>query len=127
MSFSFFTKGTWKNTESYLTGLLHLNFQQVLAKSGQRGVEALASVTPRDSGLAASSWSYEIKGDLSSFEIYWFNTDIEGGFPVAFALRYGHGTGTGGYIPPNNFVSPAIRPIFDQIEADIRKAVSQIR
>lgn len=127
MGFEFFIKGTFSKTESYLNGLLHLNFQKILARSGERGVAALASVTPIETGLAAGSWAYKITGNLNSFEIIWYNTDIESGFPVALMLRYGHGTGTGGYVQGRNYVTPAIQPIFDQIEADIRKAVTSIR
>ena len=127
MGFSFFSSGSYRNTESYLTKLLHLNFEQILAKSGERGVQALAGATPIDTSLAAHSWDYAVNGSFSSFEIIWFNTDIEGGFPVALMLRYGHGTGTGGYVQGRNFISPAIQPVFKQIEADIRKAVASIR
>lgn len=124
---SFFTRGSFAKTESYLNQLARLNLQNVLAKSGQRGVAALAHATPVDTGLAASSWDYKVTGSSSSFEIYWFNTDVESGFQVAVALRFGHGTGTGGYISGRNYVTPAITPVFDQIEADIRKAVTSIR
>lgn len=127
MGFSFFTKGSYSKTESYLTGLLRLNFQNVLAKSGERGAQALASATPVDSGLAQNSWDYKVNGNLSSFEIIWFNNDVENGFPVVLALRHGYGTGTGGYVQGRNFITPAIEPIFKQIEADIRRAVTQIR
>ena len=126
MGFSFFTKGSWSKTESFLNGLLHLHLQDVVAKGGQRGVDALAAATPVDTGLASNSWAYKVTGNASSFEVVWYTTDIESGFPVAIALRYGHGTGTGGYVAGRNYISPAIQPIFDQIEADIRRAVSQI-
>jgi hypothetical protein len=124
---SFFAKGSFARTESYLRALSNLNLEQVLARSGARGVAALASATPRDSGLAANSWAYKVEGSTSSFSIYWYNTDVESGFPVAVMIKYGHGTGTGGYVPGRNYVTPAIVPVFDQIEADIRKAVTSIR
>lgn len=124
MSFSFFTKGSWASTTSWLERLSQLRLDAVLAKSGQKGVDALASATPVDTGLAARSWSYSVEHGAGYFAIYWFTTDIEEGFPVAIRLRYGYATGTGGYVAGRNYISPAIQPIFDQIEADIRRAVT---
>lgn len=126
MSFSFFTQGSWASTTSWLTRLANMKFQNILAKNGQRGVDALASATPVETGLAQRSWAYRVEQGGSSFEIYWYTTDIENGFPVAIALRYGYATGTGGYVAGRNYISPAIQPIFDQIEADIRKAVTSL-
>lgn len=124
MTFGFFTRGSWNSTTSWLQRLSNLNLSSVLAKSGQRGVEALEAATPVETGLAARSWTYDIEQGRDSFAIYWRTTDIEEGFPVAIALRYGYATGTGGYVAGRNYISPAIQPIFDQIEADIRKAVT---
>jgi hypothetical protein len=107
--------------------LANLNFQHVLARSGARGVQALASATPVDSGLSSRSWDYAIEGTRNSFTIFWFNRDVENGFKVALRLQYGYGTGTGGFVPGRDYINPAIRPVFDQIEADIRKAVTSIR
>lgn len=55
--------------------------------------------------------------------IEWYNTNIVNGFPVAIGLQYGHGTGTGGYIVGQDYINPAIKPIFDDIEKAIERAV----
>jgi hypothetical protein len=90
----------------------------------QRGVDALASATPVDSGLAAASWTYEIKSSPMGATITWLNTDIENGFPVAIMLQYGHGTGTGGYVQGRDYINPAVRPIFDEIANSVWRAVA---
>lgn len=95
-----------------------------LDRLAQQGVTALESATPRDSGLAAGSWSYTIQKARGSARIEWTNSDVENGFPVAIMLQYGYGTGTGGYVQGRDFINPAIKPIFDMIADEVWKAVT---
>lgn len=122
--FSFRVSGSTSRTESYLEKMLHMNVDSILEAAGHAGVTALETHTPEDSGLAANSWTYEIERSEGAVKVVWHNTDIESGFPVALMIQYGHGTGTGGYIPGRDYVNPAIEPIFQKIAEDIRKAVS---
>ena len=46
------------------------------------------------------------------------------GKPVAILLQYGHGTRQGGYVQGRDYIMPAIRPVFEQIEAEFRRVVS---
>lgn len=98
----------------------------ILDKYGPIGVAALASATPRDSGLTAASWTYEVVQSPGYYSIRWGNTNDVGGRPLAILLQYGHGTGTGGYVEGRDYINPAIRPIFDQILADIDREVNSI-
>ena len=84
----------------------------------------MSAATPKDSGLSAGSWDYTVEQTRSSATITWINTDVEGGFPVAIMLQYGHGTGTGGYVAGRDYINPAMRPIFDQIAESVWKAVT---
>lgn len=95
-----------------------------LDAAAQKGVQALASAVPKDSGLASDSWNYEIERSGRSVTIKWLNTDVENGFPVAIMLQYGYGTGTGGYVQGRDYINPAMRPIFDSIADQVWKAVT---
>lgn len=121
---SFSTRGSGGKTESYLQSLLHLDIRGIMNRAGQAGVTALASATPRESSLAANSWTYEIKQGKDSVTLIWHNVDEESGFPVALMLQYGYATGTGGYVAGRDYINPAIEPIFEKIAEDVRKAVS---
>ena len=66
-----------------------------LDKYGREGVAALASATPVDSGLTASSWYYEIVNRNGSAKITFYNSNIQNGVPIAIILQYGHGTRNG--------------------------------
>jgi hypothetical protein len=104
--------------------MMKLNIDPVLASAGARGAAALAKATPRDSGIAANSWTYEIQKTFGGVTIGWKNTDIEGGFHVALMIQLGHGTGTGGYIQGRDYINPAMRPVFDEIAETVWKAVT---
>lgn len=96
-----------------------------LDKYGREGVAALASATPRDSGLTASSWYYEIENQNGSARIIFKNSNINEGVPIAIVLQYGHGTGTGGWVEGRDYINPAIQPIFDKIAEDAWKGVTK--
>jgi hypothetical protein len=48
-----------------------------------------------------------------------------GNIPVAVLIQYGHATGTGGIVQGRDFINPALRPIFDQMAADMWKEVTK--
>jgi hypothetical protein len=121
---SFTVSGSTDTLEKWLNKVDKLDVRSLVAPLAERGVEALRSATPVDTRLAASSWDYDITGSKTNITISWTNTDIEGGFPVAIMLQYGHGTGTGGYVEGRDYINPAIRPIFDQIADEVWKAVT---
>ena len=122
--FSITSKGSFRNTQSYLERMTKLNVAKIMAQSGKAGVAALASATPVESGLAANSWTYEVTSGIGHAEITWHNTDVESGFPVAIMLQFGYATGTGGYVSGRDYINPAIEPIFQKIQADVWKAVT---
>ena len=116
--------GSSGKTEKFLQAIAKLNINSVLASAAQKGVVALQKATPRDSGLSANSWGYEIQKSSGSILIGWTNSDVENGFPVALMIQYGHGTGTGGYVSGKDYINPAMRPVFDEIADTVWKAVT---
>lgn len=88
---------------------------KILEKYGKRGVAALASATPVESGQTANSWYYKINNANGSISISFYNSNINKGVPIAIILQYGHGTGTGGWVQGRDYINPAIQPVFDKI------------
>ena len=107
--------GNFNKTMKFLQRAEKFDVYKILEKYGKMGVSALAAATPRDDGSTAASWGYEITNENGCATIYWTNTDQNDGVYIAVIIQYGHGTGTGGYVPPTDYINPAIRPIFDQI------------
>lgn len=125
MGISIRSKGDFRKTEKLLKKSLGRDYRSVLEKYGQMGVSALAAYTPVDSGITASSWSYEIIQNGSSMSIVWNNSNVQRGVNIAVILQYGHGTGTGGYVEGRDYINPALQPIFDQLAEAAWKEVTR--
>ena len=117
-------KGDFSKTTNFLKRITKLDYKSILSKYGKMGVDALAKATPDDTGLTASSWSYEIVEDDGGAMIYWENSNIVKGVPIAVILQYGHATGTGGYVEGIDYINPALRSIFEGIADDAWKEVT---
>lgn len=115
--------GDWDKTFSFLNKAKNLDLQTLLEKYAQQGVEALSEATPVDTGLAASSWSYQIEVGRGESKITWLNDDIEGGYNVVLLVQYGHATKNGGYVQGRDFINPAMQPVFDNMIYEIWKEV----
>lgn len=119
-------KGDFSNLSKYLERLKETARLGILDKYGREGVAALASATPVDTGLTASSWYYEIERTKNSISLNFGNSNIQNGVPIAIILQYGHGTGTGGWVEGRDYINPAIQPIFDKIANDAWKEVTSL-
>src|SRR5690606_27633834 len=95
-----------------------------LSHYSAQGVRALASSTPSESAVTGGSWSYEITKRRNVYSISWLNNYGVNGVPIVILLQYGHTTGTGEYVRSRDFIHPAIRPILDQIDESVWKAVT---
>lgn len=119
-------KGDFSKLTRYLERVKEAVRLGVLDKYGREGVAALASATPVDSGLTASSWYYEIVRENNSAKINFCNSHINSGVPIAIILQYGHGTGTGGWVQGRDYINPAIQPVFDKIANEAWREVTKL-
>lgn len=126
MGFRVTTSGSFANNRRFLQNARKLQLSQILNAAGQEGVAALAVATPKDSGLAASLWRYEVSSSFGGTTLTWYNSDVENGFPVAVMLQYGHGTRGGGYVQGRDYINPAMRAVFDRISDEVWKAVTEL-
>ena len=126
MPIRFSQKGNFKRTEKFLMNAKERKFFKALDKYGREGVEALKQATPRDTGLTAESWSYEIHWSKKEFSITWTNSNMtEYNIPVAILLQYGHATKNGGYVTGIDYINPAIKPIFDKMANEAWKEMTK--
>lgn len=119
------SSGSFKKFETFAKRVSDGKLFNDLNRYGESGVSALASATPKDSGLTASSWAYRIVRRNGRFTIEWFNTNENDGANIAILIQYGHGTGTGAYIQGIDYINPAIRPIFEEIAENVWKKVTR--
>lgn len=120
----FIVKGDYKRTKSFLRRMSKDEIFSQLNQYGLEGVNALATFTPVDTGITASSWNFKVEKSGSDYSITWTNSETAGGTPLVIMLQYGHGTGTGGYVQGRDFINPAMAPIFDKIAENVWKAVT---
>ena len=120
------TSGSFDQTMKFLQRMKQREQFKFLEKYGSMGVAVLQRATPVDSGLTAESWYYEIIDKPGYYAIAWSNKHItDRGDPIAILLQYGHATGNGAYIAGRDYINPAMKPIFDQIAADMWKEVTK--
>ena len=122
---SFRQKGDFSKLTSFLEKKRNLNQKGLLDKYGRAGVSALASATPVDSGITASSWYYEVINKDGTAIIEFKNSNVQNGVPIAIILQYGHTTRNGGWVEGRDYINPAIQPIFDEIVTNAWKEVTK--
>lgn len=108
-------RGNFNNLTKFCKRMSKQNFRATLEEYGKQGVAALKASTPKDTGATADAWSYEIEQTPESINLYWTNTQsTKTGVPIVILLRWGHGTGNGGYVQGREFITPAIEPLFNE-------------
>ena len=117
-------KGNFNKTDTFLRRCTNGIPTSLLEKYGQKGVAALRSATPVDTGLTASSWEYRIIATKTGARVDFINTNIQNDWaPIAILLQYGHATRNGGWVEGRDYINPAIQPLFDQLADDAWKEV----
>lgn len=118
--------GGFKRTEGMFKRMSKFEIRSILNKYGDKGVAALAAATPKDTGLTASSWEYQVSKTGTGYSITWNNTNVNNGVNIALILQLGHGTGTGGYVQGVDYINPALASIFEQLADEAWQEVSKV-
>lgn len=122
---SFVHKGNFEKTSSFLKRAKEAEFLNRLDSVAKEGVIALAQATPVDSGETANSWDYEIVRTKTGAVIYWTNSNVNDGVPVAILIQYGHATDNGAYVQGTDFINPAMKPVFNNIADEAWREVTR--
>lgn len=116
--------GSMKNFENFLFMDREKKLYRLLTNYGKQGVELLKEATPVDTGKTASSWQYEITVAPGRVRLYWTNSNVKRGLPIALLIQYGHATRGGTYVEGIDYINPALAPIFDEMADKIWKEVA---
>ncbi len=110
-------KGNFDKVDSYFKKsrkISKFNNIQIIADNC---LEALKRATPKDTGLTAKSWNYEIIEEGNEKKIAFNNTNIQNGVNIALLLEYGHGTPSGTWVEGKEFIAPTIqKALLDAID-----------
>lgn len=120
--------GEFKRTYRFLEAIREKRIYKILNTYGAKGVQLLSNSTPMRTGTTAHSWSYRVVMEGNLVGIEWLNSNMasDGRTPVAILIQMGHGTRTGGYVPPRDFINPAMKPLFDDVVRAIDGAVKSL-
>jgi hypothetical protein len=110
-------------TDSFFQRILEKVKLSSLDKWGKKGVDALSSATPVDTGKTASSWSYKIERNQNGVKLVWLNSNVNDGVNIALIIQYGHVSRNGVYVEGRDYINPTLVPIFNEIEEDAWKEV----
>lgn len=121
---TFRQKGDFSKLKKYLIKVEQGIDISTLDQYGKAGVDALASASPRDTGLTSQSWYYTIEKTPKYVSISFCNSNVNDGVPIAIILQYGHATKNGGWVEGIDYINPAIRPVFEELSEKAWKEVS---
>lgn len=122
------TSGDFKKTNKFLEAIKQRKIYDVLDEYGKKGVELLSANTPIRSSATANSWTYIKESSPNQISLEWHNTNLsnDGKTPVVILIIKGHGTRTGGYVAPNDFVSPIMEQLFKDAADAVWKVVKSL-
>ena len=116
----------FERTTRYFTKLLKMSYSDIMHKYGKIGVERLKIYTPKDTGLTANSWSYEVKKNRDVLSLSFKNSNVNNGVPIAIIIQYGHGTKNGGYVAGVDYINPALKPVFEDLKNELIAEVKRV-
>lgn len=103
------SKGDFSNLKTYLEKARKMVlYNDPIHHLADKCIDELRKATPKDSGLTAESWTYEVKQTGKKTTITFLNKNLQNGLNVALLLEYGHGTATGGWVEGREYIDPII-------------------
>lgn len=122
------SSGDFKKTNAFLRKIKEKQIYDILDSYGQKGAQILSESTPVRTGKTAASWTYvkEVSGDHISLEWHNSNMSNDGFTPVVILIIKGHGTKTGGYVAPNDFVTPLMETLYQEAADAVWKVVTSL-
>lgn len=119
-------KGDFKKLTGKLESLKEVFHAGILDKYGKKGVEALRMATPVCTGLTAASWYYTIENnDGKTAKLIFNNSNVQNGSNIALIIQYGHATQSGCWVEGQDYINPALMPIFEELCDEIWREVKR--
>lgn len=115
MRISFTEKGNFEATTGWLNRVSKIDPTDAMQSLGQEGIASLRAATPVDTGQTASGWVVEIEKTRKGVEMSFVNrAHPNTSRNVAMLIEMGHGTRTGGYVPPRPYIKGALTNVFSK-------------
>jgi hypothetical protein len=120
------TKGNWDRTDKFFKKSVRITEIDDITTLAERCIERLKEATPKDSGLTAQSWSYEIVKDRGKKTLYITNSNVQNGVKIALLLEFGHATTGGTWVEGQNFIGPITQKEYNKILSETWKELKRL-
>lgn len=108
------SKGEFKKVNAWLAGVVNRSPVPELRRIASEGERSLANNTPKDTGETASGWVSQITTYRTNNVVEWMNVaHPEALVNIARIIDRGHGTGTGGYVPPRPYIVKSMDAVWN--------------
>jgi len=124
--FKIMNKGNWDRTEKFFKKSVRITKIENITLLAERCIERLIEATPKDSGLTAESWSYEIDRTKNKGSLYIVNSNIQNGVKIALLIEFGHATASGTWVEGKNFIGPVTQEAYNSVLAETWKELKRL-
>ena len=119
-------KGDWHRTEKFFKKSVKITNIENITLLAEKCIERLIEATPKDSGVTASSWGYDIVKVKNKSSLYITNSNIQNGVKIALLIEFGHATTSGSWVEGANFIGPITQKAYNDILSDTRKELNRL-
>lgn len=119
-------KGNWDRTSKFFNKSIKITKIKDIKNFAEKCIERLREETPKDSGLTAESWNYEIHKTKNKNSLYITNSNIQNGIKIALLIEFGHATISGNWIEGRNFIGPITLNVYNEIVNDTWKELKKL-
>ena len=120
------SKGNWDRTDKFFRKSVRITKIENIALIAEKCIERLKEETPKDSGITANSWGYEIYTSKNRKTLTITNSNIQNGIKVVLLIEFGHATTGGTWVEGKNFVGPVTQEIYNSILSDTWKEMKRL-
>lgn len=109
----FESRGSFDNLDKWLKKVSNADASVALSQIAREGEQSLASKTPKATGETSTGWKGVVTTKGGNSEVAWNNnahSDLR--VNLALLIELGHGTGTGGYVPPKPYIKGAMDSVW---------------
>lgn len=121
------SSGDFKSSISLMQKFSKIPYEKRLNNVGKLYVNAIRANTPTRTGELANGFDYSTGMDNGKPTVSIFNNSHIEWPQLVVGLEYGHGTGTGGYVPGTHFVSRASKSIESQVSKEVEGVIIDVK
>lgn len=118
------SKGEFKKINAWISEVINRSPVEELRKVADSGTTNLKNNTPKNTGETASGWISEITTYKGNSVVEWLNiAHPDARVNIARIIDRGHGTGTGGYVPPIPYIEKSMSSIWKSTDDMVRELI----